>query len=269
MLTQDESRSKKGNQQRGSKHGSLHRCATLQDFVNFHGMLCRPSTAQRCIDEFHSGTVLFMPNDYNRMLQQNHLILNNNNYTNKSAAPPLSLANVFAPYDFTLTLTTSSYYALVLVTFTGLLTWLGLTKFLVGREKVEPIIDSSSSSLSRRVVAESNPHLVIEPCVLDYIRIEQNIPSTSNFFVKRQFEYNFGGMLLVMMIHLGVILNDGSSDTSDAAAAAAAATTHLVEVYRIQPTIVRVLYRYTFSLMSWCCRRWMQRTPHKPTAHSL
>ena len=71
------------------------RQATLQDFVHFHGMLCHPATAARCIRAFDNGSVLFMPQ----------------NYTFAS----------LADYDCAGgTLTLWSYYALVLVSLTGL-----------------------------------------------------------------------------------------------------------------------------------------------------
>ena len=202
--------------------------ASLQDFVNFHGMLCRPSTARHCVNEFRGGTVLFMPNDYGTV-----------------SPTTTNLESRIRSYDCSLSLTTSSYYALVLVTFTGLMTCLGLTKFLVGREKRETIASSN-----RRVTAESNPDLVIQPGVFDYIAKAQGLSSaTTNFFVKRRFEYNFGGLLSVMMIHLGHELKESSDVVSSGDS-----QTHLVEVYRIQPTILRFVYRPILSAMGWVVR---------------
>lgn len=35
----------------------------MQDYIDFHGMLCVPSVASKCIDSFN-GKILFMPRDY-------------------------------------------------------------------------------------------------------------------------------------------------------------------------------------------------------------
>ena len=240
--------------------------ASLTDFVNFHGMLCKPSTAFRCINEFRGGTVLFLPNEYNSRCgkSQTTLVTTSAVTTSPSATDNRTVLSaqqqeILNSYDCSVSLTVASYYVLVLVSFTGLLTLLGRTKFLVGRcEKPEKVVTSSSP----RIVSESDPRLVIEPFVLDYIlqqQQKQQRPNTAttaggssssdkvpSFVIKRRFEYDFGGFCSVMMIHLGLQEEEGEDNLRHGSGG----KTHLVEVYQIHPEILRVVFRHIFSFMN-------------------
>ena len=109
------------------------RQATLADFTHFHGMLSRPTTAQRCIDAF-SGTIVLLPNDYH----------------GKANLPE---------YDYSgATLNLFSYYGLVLFSLTGLWTLLGWTRFLVARHEGNIKIDREA--LAKPLAAKSIPDLV-------------------------------------------------------------------------------------------------------------
>eukprot|EP00527_Entomoneis_sp_CCMP2396_P007111 CAMPEP_0198140174 /NCGR_PEP_ID=MMETSP1443-20131203/3380_1 /TAXON_ID=186043 /ORGANISM="Entomoneis sp., Strain CCMP2396" /LENGTH=224 /DNA_ID=CAMNT_0043802521 /DNA_START=53 /DNA_END=727 /DNA_ORIENTATION=+ len=194
--------------------------ASLQDFRNFHGMVCNPAAAGRCINEFSGATSIFMPSDYTRP-------------TNEADGGCL---NSFRSFDISKILNRVSYYALVLFSFTGLTSLLGCTKFLIGREEQGEI-----SVEEGNIVAESNPELVIDSSVFEYIikkqaqqqQFEDDLVTSScnhQFFIKRRFEYDFGGMLTVMMIHLGCVGDEGK--------------THLVEVYRVKNALLRSVLRY-------------------------
>ena len=180
--------------------------ASLEDFRNFHGMLCSPATAQRCIQAFSDSTVLFMPHDYE---DTPSLVAYD------SSRPAMNLA---------------SYYGLVLVSLTGLWTLLGRTKFLIGREE-------NQKALATPLSAETNPELVVQPKVLDYLRARN--PDSTEFTLKRSFEYDFTGLLSVIMLHISC--NQGKL--------------HLVEVYKIDHAVlgavIRPIVNSLGSLVRW------------------
>eukprot|EP00977_Amphora_coffeiformis_P006559 scaffold1404_cov166-Amphora_coffeaeformis.AAC.26 len=200
-------------------HDSTAAPASLEDFRNFHGMLCRPFTARRCIQAFSDSTVLFMPHDYEN-------------------SPSLEIYDSSRP-----AMNLMSYYGLVLISLTGLWTLLGRTKFLVGREE-------NHKAFSTPLSAETNPDLVVQPKVLDYLR-DRN-PKSTEFALKRQFEYDFTGLLSVIMLHI-------SCDQGKL---------HLVEVYKVHHAGVRaVLSPIVNSLgsfvqwyASWRSRRKEEKT---------
>ena len=147
---------------------------TLKDFVHFHGMLCRPSTAARCIRAFDRGTILFMPSDYNATAASCCL----HNYDCSGGA-----------------LTLTSYYALVVFSLTGLWTVLGRTKFLIGRhEPGRPTLTKNGMK------AQHNPRLVLDKTVIDYLHARH--PDATEFCILRRFEYDFTNLLTVVMLHL-------------------------------------------------------------------
>ena len=151
--------------------------ATLQDFQNFHGMLCHPRTAARCIHEF-TGSILFLPNDY-------------------------SSDGSLAVYDCTgATLNLLSYYLLVLATFTGLCTLLGQTLFLVGREELEakkhPTEQSWRAERTKRQTQDDE--LMVDSTVIGYI--QKQFPDSTKLILKRRFEYEFSIFASVVMLHL-------------------------------------------------------------------
>jgi len=115
--------------------------ATLKEFHAFHSMVCNPLSAQKCIEAFTNGThgqeqekqgvnyrsesgrnssgsgggggcILFMPSSYRQI---------------SSRSDQLKEINL---HDATGSLNIISYYALVVVSLTGLSTLLGLTDFI-------------------------------------------------------------------------------------------------------------------------------------------
>lgn len=164
--------------------------ATLDDYTNFHGMLCRPRTAQRCIDSF-TGTVLFMPVHCD------------------DTSPAI------ARYDCSNgMLTLWSYYALVLVSLTGLSTLFKQTKFLVAQQ-VPP--EQEQANVDQLVSQHCHPPLSVTQNVLDYV-----LQQTDSFSLQltRRFEYHFGGLVPVSVIMLHLVCDKG--------------LLHLVEVYRVE-----------------------------------
>jgi len=179
---------------------------SLEDFRNFHGMLCGPITARRCIQAFANSTVLFMPHDY-------------------ESVPSLQIYDSSRP-----AMNLVSYYGLVLISFTGLWTLLGRTKFLVGREE-------NRKAISTPLAAETNPDLVVHPRVVDYL---QNMnPRSTEFALERRFEYDFTGLLSVVMLHISC--NQGKL--------------HLVEVYKVHHAgvgaVLRPIINSLGSLVQW------------------
>ena len=159
------------------------RAATLDDFVHFHGMLCAPSTAQRCIRAFAQGTVLFMPAD-------------------EYPTVTTSSLDVYAIPGHAMTL--FMYYALVFVSLTGLSSLLGCTEYLVGRTETSQVMDLTDKDL--KVSAESNPQLFVNAKALRYLALSSWSSSSTTTFntlpltLERRFEYQFFG-LSVMMLH--------------------------------------------------------------------
>lgn len=110
----------------------FNKMATLKDFHAFHKMVCKPSSAQKCVEAFTSGTheqeqegncrsqsgssgggcILFMPSSYRQISSK------------KNQLKEIKL------YDATRSLNIISYYALVVVSLTGLSTLLGLTEII-------------------------------------------------------------------------------------------------------------------------------------------
>lgn len=83
--------------------------ASLEDFSNFHSMVCNPNASQRCINAFES--VVFMPRFYKKI--------------------------GIAYFDFTRVLNLFTYYWLVWISFTGISTLLGLTKTICTTENMD------------------------------------------------------------------------------------------------------------------------------------
>lgn len=149
--------------------------ATLDDYTNFHGMLCRPSTAQRCIDSF-TGTVLFMPE---------HGTSEPNRYDCSNGM--LSLW---------------SYYLLVVVSLTGLSTLLKQTEFLTA----ENVPAQQHLNVDELVSKQNNPLLSVDQNVLDYVMKQTD---SSSLQLKRYFEYHFGGLVPVSVIMLHFLCDKG------------------------------------------------------------
>lgn len=156
--------------------------ASLDDYRNFHGMKCHPSTAQRCINSFN-GTILFMPEHCN-------------------FSDPKSIAR-YDCSDGILNLW--SYYLLVLISFTGFSTLCGQTKFLVAEEHV-PLQQQQFFDVKDIVVSSYNPRLKVDQNVLNYVMKQTE---SSSLKLARRFEYHFGGIVPVSVIMLHFVCNKG------------------------------------------------------------
>lgn len=151
--------------------------ATLTDYTNFHGMMCRPSMAQRCIDSF-SGTILFMPTD----------------------TCPTDIARYDCGNGI---LNLWSYYLLVIFSLTGLSTLFKQTKFLVAEtvplQQVNLIDDET-------IVSKHNSVLKVDQNILNYVVNQTN---SSSLQLQRKFEYHFGGLVPVSVMMLHFVCNKG------------------------------------------------------------
>lgn len=139
---------------------------SLEDYTNFHGMLCSPVTAQRCINSFNGGSVLFMPRTYTSI----------------------------SKYDCVPIFNIVSYYMLVFFTLTGLSTLFKITKTCYAKEHM------SQPAFTGALRALSNKELVATEDVLTFIKEQQG--SSIELKLERQFEYEFFGGLSVVMFHL-------------------------------------------------------------------
>ena len=145
----------------------------MSEFVRFHSMLTFPWSAMRCVASV-DGVILFMPTNYKER---------------GIAAYHVSFLN------------TSVYYLLVLFSFTGISTALGMTEFLETSDNFEKGLESPevTEDIKAFVVQHSNAQL-------------------SSLKVIRRFSFNFRipGMK-VKMFHL----SDGRPEGK----------LHLVEIY--------------------------------------
>lgn len=142
--------------------------ATLEDYRNFHGMLCNPTTASRCIDSF-DGCILFMPSTYT--------------------------TSTLGDYDCTDTLNQVSYYLLVLLSLTGLSTLLLMTDFRKAKENFHEGIETEELFIT----SNFNSKLTVQQYALNYCMKYTN---AKKLCLKRHFEYHFRLVgLEVIMLH--------------------------------------------------------------------
>jgi hypothetical protein len=151
------------------------KATSLQDYINFHGMLCHPKTAQRCIQSF-DGRIVFAPTGYSEST------LPMFNYRGGSS---LLRLNIF------------TYYLLVLTSLTGLATLLRQTRFLAADEKEETL------STKEPFVSSFHPELRVEPFVWNYIA-----PSEESITLQRRFEYEFEGFVPIKVLMLHIMCKD-------------------------------------------------------------
>jgi len=170
----------------------------MAEFKAFHGMVCNPLSAQKCVDYF-DGCALFA---------------DQKDYTTR---------NELASFDFLRTpipLNLLSYYALVLFSCTGLLSLLGYTKVHQCQEEdaVFSTAKATNSNDEAETVVESHclhnipgiPSLTIPKYVIHYI-LERSttrglqdpgaVPRGKEVRLIRRFEFEFGPLLSVMMCH--------------------------------------------------------------------
>lgn len=187
-------------------------------------MLCRPATAQRCIRSF-TGTILFMPCNYGDKVAVVDSHLNKGIRDVKTALQAYDCAPDHA-------LNLCSYYGLVLISLTGLWTLWGWTQFLVGRQYDETP-ENTTTSLSVPCFAKSfakDDGLVVNEHVLQYLQVQN--PASTDFRLVRRFEYDFVGLLRVMMLH--VQCNQGKW--------------HLIEVYKVTHPVLRTISTVVFAV---------------------
>lgn len=243
---------------------------SLHQFQCFHGMHCSPSTAQKCIQ-------CFVQRDDNTHANRNSL---EGSSTNSIAGGSI----LFLPSEHTddeihlcechRTLNIFTYYALVLSSFTGLSTILGLTKIICCEEYSQgrkiasgsinqtppqhDDVDDHEASLQYvqdyklLLSSEIDPSIHVQDSVLDFVHkrilaehvnVEKESLSRIHFVLKRKFEYNFQLVgLNVIMLHI-ISYMDGPSLMHKNK------TLHLVEVYRFRNSVARLIFGLLFRAM--------------------
>lgn len=199
------------------------RTPSLKDYAAFHGMLCKPDTAGRCIESFQDGAILFGTQDEYEIAVAS---MKDNKCANYDVNNIPFLFNIW------------TYYLLVVLSFTGFSSLLGFTKVIEAVECVECFDGSEDdrSDVLFRFKRRDNKHFEstasknnfrIPPQVLEYVidrsfalgpkpleqenkdlpTIEKDDPLVSDesllpeLILLRRFEYDFGGFLSVMMLH--------------------------------------------------------------------
>lgn len=198
------------------------------DYDKFHRMVASPAIARSCINSFcdSEGCILFMPS---------HATIQD-----------------YPIYDASKILNLASYYALVVVSLTGLSTLLNCTKTVAikdfvenGGEQIYPkaSIDSKNKvRIEEMICSISNPELKLGDDILIYL--QKDVHSKGNeelLYLLRSFEYKFGllGGLDVIMFH--VASNDKKK-------------LHLVEVYKLRNAFVNYIFSHLFHILGSLCR---------------
>ena len=127
-------------------------------FSAFHGMLCGPAIAARCVDSFN-GTILFMPSTYEPDKFRNH--------------------RERLPHEVK-SLTLLKYYALVLFSLTGLCSMLRQTETLDANE------DAAALAASDDCGANRDHPLRVHPIVIHALASRHGSAQ-----LVRRFEYRF------------------------------------------------------------------------------
>jgi hypothetical protein len=141
---------------------------TLRDFQNFHAMHIGVAAAQRCVQSFQGGTIIFAPSSYRRNMD--------------TSFPKTGLSRFEVGQ-----LTTLKYYLLVLGTLTGCSTILGLTD----------VVQATDSCHPRDAAPLVHPLHPREP-VLEYLERRCG----TKVSLARRFEYRFRLVgLHVVMLH--------------------------------------------------------------------
>jgi hypothetical protein len=165
---------------------------TLEEYKAFHGMICGISSSRRCIDSF-DGCAIFAPLsnyedgrdlasfDYNRTWPRFHLF---------------------------------SYYALVVLSYTGLLSLLGRTRLLVCREEMREILLGKEPQAAVVAAESFDAKLLYVPSrVVDYMLDRSRTLSnnhdaeTPKLMLQKRFEFQFGNYASVVMFHF--VCNNG------------------------------------------------------------
>ena len=197
----------------------------LQKFHHFHSMVCSPNTAHKCITAFKSnrGCILFMPYSY------------------------LDEIDDIVKYDASISTNLLSYYLLVISSFTGISTLLGLTDTV---DKFETDIDvwplkrrKPDEFESSILKSKLDPRMEICDDVFKYIENEifQDWGRDENeapiFTLKRKFEYRFRLVgLNVIMVHFESLYAEETR-------------LHLVEVYFVKNRFLRACFKVLFETL--------------------
>ena len=172
---------------------------TLAEFKAFHGMVCNPISAQKCVDYFDGCALFADQKDYYKANTTTDL----------------------ASFDFLRTpipLNLYSYYALVFFSCTGLLSLLGYTKAHQAQEENDVFTEEATNGTdAAATVVESKclhnipgtPSLTVPNHVIRYIldRSTQyldppgEMPLVNEVHLIRRFEFEFGPLLSVIMCH--------------------------------------------------------------------
>lgn len=178
----------------------------MYDFIQFHGMLCSPRATRACIKAFN-GKILFMPTNYE--------------VTKGLAHYEVTGLNIF------------TYYGLVLQSFTGLSTLLGLTRVVKTLDSAARSSSSSGNSMASVSLPEAEWVDEITSEVQSYIitnhpaSITPTTSPPSTVIVRRKFEFYFGlPMIAVRMYHLYTPHDD---------------KLHLVEIYSLNRVVHHTL----------------------------
>jgi len=227
---------------------NLDQIPTLQDYTAFHGMLCLPDVAQRCIQSFEDGVSLFASQqDYDDFTRGKKKI---------------------ADFDFNIILfpfNIWTYYLLTLLSLTMFSSLFSCTKVIETTERIhgfdaggkdrprKPGIrfkkgdnkHFESSVTTRkgplRLPPEALDHIIDRSAVLGPLPVDNGIKyqtnsiegmsnenTTPEIVLLRKFEFDFGGFLSVMMLHF--VCTNGRM--------------HLVEIFRYDTgTIIGLLGR--------------------------
>ena len=158
---------------------------TLNEFTAFHGMVCNPMSAKRCIDYFNGGALFASQTDYEK--------------------------DDLETFDYTRTpirLNLFSYYALVVFSCTGLLSLLGHTRAPTIQEE-NAILKVNETGRDEVAIHSNSLHnipgakaLIIPRKTLRYISERSNSAPSQEILFMRRFEFEFGSLLSVIMCHL-------------------------------------------------------------------
>jgi len=264
---------------------------SLHQFQCFHGMYCSPSTAQKCIQCFVTR------NEKSHTSKQRPEGSSTNSVAGGSILflPSEHTDNEIHLYECYRTLNICSYYALVLASFTGLSTILGLTKVICSEEysqgrKIasgsisqtlpqhndvdDPKNQDECSEASLQYVqdyklllrSETDPSIHVRDSVLEYVHkhilaehmhVEKENSSIIHLVLKRKFEYNFRLIgLNVIMLHIISYIDCPTSTHKNK-------TLHLVEVYRFRNPGTRFICGLLFRTLSNICRIVTREKYHK------
>jgi hypothetical protein len=192
--------------------------SVLSRFTRFHGMLCSPADARLCIADL-TGSILFMPAHYKNKGIRSYLCTNLNLLV---------------------------YYSLVLASFTGLSTLLGVTDIVCVEENLDDGL--------RIPEFESDPeilHVVLHPDTIsldtgvdstdmrtDSVTEYSNSTSCNDAKVIRRFAYNFRlPMISVQMFH---VISDRNPEVL-----------HLVEIYETKNRLSFIFFFGGFLVASY------------------